>query len=619
MGKFEQSIVNQFVPKIKRAYVAFDPEYRLEQGNVRSKLEGKGFSIIEYTPTPHFRYIYEKEFRQVWDNGDEKELIVVVRHKKNLPIDMENFIWIDLRAKKLLPSIPDEIGSRLPSELLDQIYDEVANSSRIMTVDEISDLLLEKIAGTSKFVMNDEIDVLQFLLILVKKGVLDMPILKEMAISKIPKEYLQSLRIDSNALSSTNTFYDWLNSIWHDYVISVINGDKPTLDISNLKTEIAGLLSLGILTPVELKFIDIGDVWFKRWIRRKELDIDEIRAFKNELKEKVNEYTEFSEWVSTLRNISGMELRISDKDPRTLDDFLELVDFVDQKFSTWYLSNIGEIANRSAYFRPWTLDQILDHLRMRYKNKICLIVLDSLSFFAWLQLKDFLVRKGLIIKREEVVLTWIPTITNICRRSLLSGKRPIELAKAGSKPESKLWFDFWIPFFELDKISYVKFESQDTTWSVSEDDISSCEVIAIAINAIDDIVHTSLNYQDLNERLNRCFENLLPALQKLTKMGFNTFITADHGFRRCKGRKYYGKTIFMNTKGSRFFISEREEEFSGIVVKGNNYGFKESEYIYLSSNSLTFSKFEKVFDHGGITIQECFIPFVEIAGKEGIE
>jgi len=43
MGKFEQRIVDKFVPRIKRAYVAFDPEYRLEQGDVRSKLEKKRF------------------------------------------------------------------------------------------------------------------------------------------------------------------------------------------------------------------------------------------------------------------------------------------------------------------------------------------------------------------------------------------------------------------------------------------------------------------------------------------------------------------------------------------------------------------------------------------------
>lgn len=619
MGKFEQKIAEKFVPRIKRAYAAFDPEYRLEQGDIRSKLESKGFSIIEYTPTPHFRYIYEKDFRQVWDSGSDKELIVVVRDKRDLPVDMENFIWIDLRAKKLLPSIPDEVGSKLPSELLDQIYDEIANSDRIMTVDEISDLLLEKVVGISRFTMNDEIDVLQFLLIIVEKGLLDMPFLREIVVSRIPDEHLNSLKIDANVLSSASAFYEWLNSIWQDYAISVINGDEPQIDLSRLKTEIAGLLSLGILTPVELISTDVGDVWFKRWIRTKRLDVDEIKKLKDELMNRVSEHTEFIAWVSILKNISKMEQRIGDESPSVLDEFLDLLDFVDQKFSMWYLSNIGEIASRSAYFRPWTVDQILNHLRMRYQNKICLIVLDSLSFFAWLHLKDLLSTQEILVKREEVVLTWIPTITNVCRKSLLSGKRPIELAKEGSKPESKLWYDFWSSFFELGRITYLRLESQNTVWSVSEEDLSSSDVIAITVNAIDDIVHTSLNYQELIERLKQCFERLLPVLHELIRMDFNIFITADHGFRRCKGKEYHGVTAFMNSKGSRFFISEREEDISGIVVNGKNYGFKETEYLHLSNNSLTFSKFEKVFDHGGITMQECLVPFVEITHREGVE
>lgn len=616
MGKFEQRIVNKFVPRIKRAYVVFDPEYRLEQGDVRSKLEKKGFSIIEYTPTPHFRYIYEKEFRQVWDNGSEKELIVVVRDKKNLPVDLESFYLVDLRAKKLLPSLP-EVGSKIPSELLDTIYDEIANSDKILTDKEIFDLLIEKIACISKIVVNNEIDVLQFLLSLAKRDLLDMPFLREVTMSKIPDEYLKSLRIDANVLSSTNTFYEWLNSIWQDYAISVINGDKPQIDLSKLKTEISGLLSLGILSPIELKSIDIEEIWFKRWIRRKKLDVIEIIELRKELERTIDKHTEFNEWVSILKNISGMELRISDKDIKTLEEFLNFLDFLDQKFSKWYLSNIGGISNRSAYLRPWTIDQILDHLRMRYKNKICLVMVDSLSFFTWLLLKDFLVRNGITIIREEVVLTWIPTITNICRKSLLSGMKPIELTKVGHKPDDDLWYDFWGKFFESDKISYIK--NGDVVSNVLEYDFSSREVVLITINEIDEIVHTSLSYQDLNGRLNQCFENLLLNLQRLSMMGFKIFITADHGFRRCKGREYHSKTIFINTKGCRFFISERKEKCTGIIINGKGYGFKEFEYIHLSCNSLTFSKSEKVFDHGGLTIQECFVPFIEISYKEGIK
>ena len=91
MGKFEKNLLKQFVIGLNCAYVVFDPEFRLEQGTIKNKLKQKGFSIIEYNPTPNFRYIYEVEYRQMWDSGKKKELIVLIKDKRNLPIDFKDF------------------------------------------------------------------------------------------------------------------------------------------------------------------------------------------------------------------------------------------------------------------------------------------------------------------------------------------------------------------------------------------------------------------------------------------------------------------------------------------------------------------------------------------------
>ncbi|HIE15132.1 TPA: PglZ domain-containing protein, partial [Candidatus Bathyarchaeota archaeon] len=435
-------------------------------------------------------------------------------------------------------------------------------------------------------------------------------------ILKIPEKFRESLGINAKILSSTNTFYDWLNKKWQIYATSIINKGQPYLDFSNIKTEIAGLLSLGLLSPVETKSVDLVDVWFSNWIRRKVLEIDEIRRLREELSRKIDKLHDFVEWFSILRNISELELRIDDRDVEIINEFIGILDFIDEKFSNWYLSSIGEISNRSPYYKPWTVDQVLNHLRMRYGSKICLVVIDALSYFSWLQFRDFLVKNGYLIKREELILTWIPTITEICRKSLLSGKKVRDLIKMNSKTEDRLCLDFWRNYVEQDKIAYLKFES-GKPWGVSEEELEH-EIIAIVINQIDDIVHTSSSYQELNERLRQCFERIHPVINKISKLGFNVFITSDHGFRRCTEKEYYGKKTFINTKGSRFFISERKEQVGGVIVNGSIVGFKESEYIHLSCNSVTYSKFEKIFDHGGITVQECIIPFVEVSTLEEV-
>lgn len=89
---WRDSILNDFVPNVSKLTLVSDPDSLLTEEKLAMKLRKRGFDIIEFSDSVEFRYAYESQYRSIWDEGQETDLIVALRtphsELEGLPYDL---------------------------------------------------------------------------------------------------------------------------------------------------------------------------------------------------------------------------------------------------------------------------------------------------------------------------------------------------------------------------------------------------------------------------------------------------------------------------------------------------------------------------------------------------
>ncbi|HAD33688.1 MAG TPA: hypothetical protein DCF44_04200 [Chitinophagaceae bacterium] len=268
--------------------------------------------------------------------------------------------------------------------------------------------------------------------------------------------------------------------------------------------------------------------------------------------------------------------------------------------------------NSSAVKKPRIVSKILDYLNFNFReNKIALIVVDGMALWQYELLKSKL--PG--IKHEEIIYSWLPSITQLSRQAIFRGDTPQTDYRQGPASEEKLWKTYWkekgCHEFEI------AYQHEKTDFS----NIDSVSKLAIVLKDLDDKMHSSTDYADLLMLTNNWIERskIAQIVDELISKGFTVFITSDHGNIQAKGwRGLQGREkLGTNKSGSR---SERHIEYSEkwlsdeFMANNPEMGdsvIMEEQAIYFKTD-LSFSNKESLVTHGGAHLLEVLIPFVEI-------
>lgn len=297
------------------------------------------------------------------------------------------------------------------------------------------------------------------------------------------------------------------------------------------------------------------------------------------------------------------------------DELLIHVNRANDIFQETIKISYQQTKNSSAVKKPKIVSKILDYLSFNYRdNKIALIVVDGLAFWQYELLKDKLPEN----KNEEVIYSWIPSITQLSRQAIFRGDIPQKKYVQGPAGEEKLWKAYWnskgIHDFEI-RYNHETF------------DLSNLERVtkfAIVFKDLDEKMHSSTDYKDLLKLTENWMERSKISLiiQTLQNAGFQVFLTTDHGNIQAKGwRGLQGREkLGTNKSGSR---SERHIEYTEQWLSdefiANNQDLKDSvvmedQAIYFKSD-LSFSIKETLVTHGGAHLLEVLIPFIEIKNE----
>lgn len=337
-------------------------------------------------------------------------------------------------------------------------------------------------------------------------------------------------------------------------------------------------------------------------------EVFNLEAFDNELKTLLESDTK--NWAVISRLIANAILKTIGTSLQ--GDVFILVKKANVHFQESLKNIYSQTKNASAVKKPQIVSKILDYLNFNYRQeKIALILIDGMSLWQYELLKTSFSN----IANEEVIYSWIPSITQLSRQAIFRGDNPVTEYRQDPINEKKLWKKYWKSKGCND------FEIEYMHGQYDFSNLNNITKLAIVIKELDDKMHNSADYSDLLMLTKNWIKRskIHQIINDLQENGFTIFLTSDHGNIQAKGwRGLLGREkLGTNKSGSR---SQRHieyaEEWLGLdFVKSNSeiidsITFDEGSIYF--SDDLSFSNKESLVTHGGSHLLEVLIPFIEI-------
>ena len=281
-------------------------------------------------------------------------------------------------------------------------------------------------------------------------------------------------------------------------------------------------------------------------------------------------------------------------------------------FRDYILKEYGKLSGSVDSESPVLVSRAMDYMHDRSKRFV-IIVMDGMSEFDWHILSDAFHD---IHYRKSSAFAMIPTVTSVSRQCLLSNKFPKQLLSPWNQSKEKQ------EFVECAKsLGYTDAQiAYDRGYDVEF--APSIRCAAIIINEIDDMVHGEkqgrsgmLDSISLMKKQGKLGE----MIRRYIKAGFDVYISADHGNTPRKGMgKLLGTGLWTETKSHCMLVLKDFADKEGLKQKYQLIDFPKTylpaEYDYLICDvGDSFDvKDEVVMTHGGISIDEGIVPFIQI-------
>lgn len=263
--------------------------------------------------------------------------------------------------------------------------------------------------------------------------------------------------------------------------------------------------------------------------------------------------------------------------------------------------------------KPSVVSKVLPFIQMNFspKDKVALVVIDGMAFWQYLMLAAHF--NDTIEMTNEVIYSWIPSITQLSRQAIFRGDNPVSTYVQNPTNEAKLWKNFWNNKGVLE--AQIAYEYN----SLNQIEFTNINRLAYVDVSLDEKMHACSDYNDLFDLTQNWIENseIIPNINRLISEDFTVFITTDHGNIQATGLNSlsHRQTLGTNKSGSR---SLRHLEYSETWLKdkflNDNQDWKpflgETVNTIFVKNDNAFTSNQKIITHGGSHILEVLIPFI---------
>lgn len=295
-------------------------------------------------------------------------------------------------------------------------------------------------------------------------------------------------------------------------------------------------------------------------------------------------------------------------------DIMPINECFQKELSQHYFTHI---IPSSPTLKPKVVSKILPFLATNFnkQDKIALVVVDGMSYWQYLLLSTQLHKIKEISIQEDIIFSWIPSVTELSRQAIFRGENPTEGYKQSPQSENKLWKQYWQRKGLLDsEIGYYYDELPEISSNITR--------LAYVDVDLDEKMHASSDNKDLYSlTINWSKKRISNIISKLVDSGFIVFLTTDHGNIQTEGWRSLTQEekVGTRTSGSR---SQRHIVYSDVWAKNQFLQKNENlrQYIFEKDNTISLNNewnfsSKGCVTHGGSHILEVLIPFIQINRK----
>lgn len=291
-------------------------------------------------------------------------------------------------------------------------------------------------------------------------------------------------------------------------------------------------------------------------------------------------------------------------------------DHIQDDFIEWVMSEYGKLSSKLDRETPVLVSRAMEYMHDR-SEKFVIIVMDGMSEFDWKILSTTFDR---FVFRKADAFAMIPTVTSISRQCLLSNKYPSQLIEPWKQSKEKTEFTQCALSMGYSALQIGYERGYDADFG------PSIKCAAVIINEIDDTVHGQGQgrlgmFNDV--RVIAKQDKLGKLVRRLLQKGFDVYISADHGNTPCVGDgKLIGTGVETETKSRRMLVLKDFADKQSIIDRYKMIDYpkyyldKRFEYIICPAGHSLDAKGEVVMSHGGITVDECIVPFIIIKAED---
>lgn len=653
--------------KAGRLTVVSDPDELLTEPGVVERLAARGFELITFGDPVAFRYAYESRFRQHWDRGEATHLVVILRTDhgdlKHIPHDLleeatEHGRVLSFSLVDLFPLLAPNVIAELDPQHFDAVTHalEHTNPGNLGT-NATRDFVLRHVFEIAPELIKQPADLLRVLLRRHYRSQVFPPSLDTRFIEVLT----QSLQWRSWPLErivpNREAFLNFLGERWPAFLISkgldAVPGREPAgpiisgptdlpFDHDDIRVYMDNFFVEGLLNPTATVRPIEDDRWFGVGIAGSPASspegrflhlLDELSATIPSAEDATHqEWQDFSLRWGTWVRLRWQIKADSDKTREAATD--AFVVRVQTAFTTWILRRFGPMSTLPYLPRPvlghHVPHYLAHHLGQDGTERVALLVIDGMAIDQWRILRESF---GTLHIEEHAIFSWIPTLTQIARQAIFSGRVPYEFASTirGTFAEDRHWRNFWqdrgVP---RDGIRYIDPQGKKASFEPLAEEIlaaasdTGVRVIGAVISVIDQNmhqiglgtagIHSLVDVWSKRGELARLVEDLLAH-------GFAVYVTADHGnvFGRGIGKPDVGATA--QQRGERAHIFRNKDFLDNTAslfpdaIEWPGIGLPDDYFPLIAPYGACFiTEGTEAVSHGGIALEEVMVPFIQIRG-----
>jgi CheY-like chemotaxis protein len=367
---------------------------------------------------------------------------------------------------------------------------------------------------------------------------------------------------------------------------------------------------------------------------------------------------DFTEWTELFSKLVYWDLELEKSQDTGMRQILEMQQKeANQQFCKYiegnYLDWLNGVEEGPQMLHTVIKDKIATHIG---KDKTVVLVIDNLRFDQWKKLEPEFA-KWFKVEKEEIIYSILPTATHYARNAFFAGLMPLEIEKRFPN----LWKNeedeggknmHEADFLEANlkrlgkqvKWSYNKITNLDAGKRLNDQfaKLKENDVNFIVYNFVDMLSHARTEMEMIKELASdeaayrsltlSWFQHspLLEIVKKIAAAGMKLIITTDHGtvkvdnpirivgekstntnlrYKVGRGLSYNEKQVFVVRNPQEAFLPKQKMSAEFVFAGDSDF------FVYPNNYNQFVNYYQNTFQHGGLSMDEMLIPYIELGRK----